>query len=68
MATTEDLTKTKMLLSNTDVTESRTGEGANKKLKFDKPKNVKVFATLPEEAPMVCKEIVFPNPLSKHTL
>ena len=44
MATTEELTKNKNLLNETDVIGSRTRERANTKSKFYEPTDVIIFA------------------------
>ena len=62
VATTEDLTKVKNLLSHTDVRELCTRERANTKWKFHKLTNVKEFAALLKGVPMGCKDTVLPNP------
>ena len=66
MATTEDLTKIKHLLSNTDIIVSCTREGANTKWKFYELSNVTIFAAILKEVPMGCKDTVLPDPVLKN--
>ena len=69
VAATEDLTKIKNLLSNTDVIESRTRDRAITKWKIYKLTNITCFAALLKEVPMGCKNTVLPEPLlKKHPL
>ena len=69
MATTEDLTKVKNLLSNTDVIESCTREGTNTKRKFHKLTKNTFFAALLKEVPKGCKDTVFADPsLQNHSV
>ena len=62
VATTEGMTKVKILLSNIDVIESLTRERANTKWKFYKLINFAMFAALLKEAPRGCKDTVMPDP------
>ena len=62
MAATEDLTKNKKLLSDTDVIESCTRERATAKCKFYKLTDVTFFAASLKEVPMGCKDTVLPDP------
>ena len=66
MHTTEDLTKIKKLLSNTDVSELSTRNRTNTMWKFNKLTNVRVFAALLKEVPMGCKDTVLPDPLLRN--
>ena len=66
VATREDLTKIKNLLTNTGVTESCTREPTNTKWKFYKLTNFLIFAALWKGVPMGCKDTVLPNPLLKN--
>ena len=66
MATADHLTKTRNLLSNTDVFESCTEERADTNLEFHKLSNVSIFAALLKEVPMGCKDILSPGPLLKN--
>ena len=65
VATTEDLTKDKNLLSSTDVIKSCTRERGNTKWNFYKLMHVTIFAALLKEVPMICKDTVLPDPLLK---
>ena len=66
LATTEDLTKIKYLLSNNDVLESCKRERANTKWKFYKLKIVTIFPALLKQVPMGFKDTVLPDPLLKN--
>ena len=66
VATTEDFTNSKNLLSNTGVLELCTRERANTNWKLYKLNNVIIFAALLKGAPMVCKDTVSPDPLLKN--
>ena len=66
MATTEDLTKRKNLLSNIDVIESSTREHTNTKWNFYKLINVTFFAALLNEFPMKCRDAILPDALIKN--
>ena len=66
VATTEDLTKVKNLLTTTDVIESCTRERANIKWKFYKMTNVTIFAALLKEIPKGCKDSVLPFTIFKN--
>ena len=65
VATTEDLTKIKKLLSNTDIIELCTRERANTKWKLCRSTKATLFAKLPKLVPMGCKDIVLPDSLLK---
>ena len=65
VGTTEDLTKIKNLLINTDVIESCKRERAKMKWKFHKLTKVTFFAALLKEISMGCKDTVLPDPLPK---
>ena len=54
VATTEDLTEVKNLLSNTGITESCKRERANTKWIFYKVTSLTIFAALLKEVPMGC--------------
>ena len=66
VATTEDLTKHKNLISRTNVIDSCTREQANTKWKFYKLKNLTIFAALLEEVHMGRKHTLLPDPLLKN--
>ena len=66
MATREDLSRIKLLLSNTDVIESCTREKANTKWNFYKVTNVTFSAALLKEVPMGCKIGILPDPLLRN--
>ena len=66
MAPTEDLTKIKNLLSNTDVIESRTRDQASRKWKNYKLTNVISFVALHKEVSVGCRDTVLPDPLLKN--
>ena len=69
VATTEDLTKIKNLLSNIDINESCTRERANPKNKFYKLTNLTLFASLFKEVPVGFKDTVLPDPpLKSHSV
>ena len=66
VATTEDLTKIKTLLSNTDIIQLCAGERANTKWKFHKLTKVTIFEALLKEGPMGCKDTVLPDTLLRN--
>ena len=66
MATTEDLTKIKNRLSNTDVIEYCLRQQANTKWNIHKLTNVTVSAAILKDVPMGCKDTVLPDPLLKN--
>ena len=66
VATKEDLSKIKTILSNSDVIEACMRERANTKWRFYKLTNFTVFAALLKEVPMGCKDAVLPEPLLKN--
>ena len=53
-------------MSNTDVIEVCAEERANKKWELHKFTNVTVFAALLRQAPMLCKDAVLQEPLTKN--
>ena len=68
VTSTEELTKIRNLLSNTDVIESCTGKRAFTKWKFYKLTKVTTCAALPKEIPMGCEHTVLPDPpLKSHS-
>ena len=66
MATTEDLTEIKNLLSNTDNIESCTRERAIIKWNIQKLMKVTNFAASLKELSMAYKDTVLPDPLLKN--
>ena len=62
VANTEDLTKIKNLLTNTDVIASCTREPANLEWKLYKLTSVAILATLIKKVPLGCKDTVLPDP------
>ena len=69
MCTRDDLTELKDSLNKTDVLESCSRERMNTKWMFHKLTNSTVFAALPKDVPMGCKDAVLPEPLLKnHTI
>ena len=65
VATTEDLTKIKNLLTNTDVIESCTKERANTIWNFYKLSIITLFGALLKGFAMGCEDTVLPDPLLK---
>ena len=57
LATTEDMTKVKNLISNNDLTESRTRERSYRKWNFCQLTKVTIFAALLEGIPVGCKAL-----------
>ena len=66
LSTGDDLEHIKTLLAGTDVIESCARERVNTKWKFLKLTNVAIFAALPKDIPMGCKDAVLPEPLLKN--
>ena len=66
VATTEDLTKIKNLLSNTNVTKPCTRKWASTNSNFNKMTNNTNFAALLKELPTGCEDAVLPDPVMKN--
>ena len=65
----DDMAKLKEILKKTDVIESCTEERTNTNWRFFKLTNLTIFAALPRDIPLVCKDAVLPESLPKyHTL
>ena len=65
MATTEDLTKIKTLLSSTDVIDSSTRKRANTNWNFYKLTNVTKCVAILRVVPMGCRNTILQDPLLK---
>ena len=65
VCTHDDLAKLKDFLNKTNVTESCNREKKNTRWRFDKLTNLAVFAALPKEVPMGCKNAVLPEPIAQ---
>ena len=69
VCTHDDLAKLNDFLNQTDVIGSCSQERTNTKWRFYKLTNLTVFAALPKDVPMGCKNAVLPKPLLKnHTI
>ena len=69
VVTKDDLVNIKNVLSITDVIKVCAEERANTKWKFHKVTNVTVFAALLRQAPMLCKDAMLQESLTKnHTI
>ena len=69
VCTHDDLAKLKDFLNQTDVIESCNRERSNTRWRFYKLTNLTVFAALPKDVPMECKNAVLPERLLKnHTI
>ena len=62
----DDVANLKEKLQKMDIIDLCTRERANTKWKFHKLTNVTVFAALPKDIPMGCKDTVLPKPLLKN--
>ena len=69
VCTRDDLAKLKGFLNKTNVIESCGRERMNTKWRFYKLTNLTVFAALPKDVPMTCKDAVLTEPLlENHTI
>ena len=69
VCTRDDLAKLKEFLNKTDVMESCSREGVNKKWRFYNLRNLAFLAALLKDVPMGCKDSVLADPLLKnHTI
>ena len=67
VCTMDDCAKLKYILSKTNFIESYCRERRNRKCRFYKLTNFKLFATLVKDIPMGCKDAVLPKLQSKIT-